>query len=141
MLILILIDVQYSKKAAFSFEKGSNCQNHFSAGSLDPVKNPCSKISWRRRRYVSNKTPNDFSVESRQDVSVVRLHDVLLKHRNNVLRGRNNDIPSAGLHDVSNKYQVKHPTTSQWYVTKTSQLHVSTTCHYYVSTTSPLSHK
>ena len=26
MLILILIDVQYSQKAAFSFEKGSNCQ-------------------------------------------------------------------------------------------------------------------
>ena len=25
MLILILIDVQYSQKAVFSFEKGSNC--------------------------------------------------------------------------------------------------------------------
>ena len=39
MLILTLIDVQYSQKAVFSFEKGSNCQNHSSSGSLDLVKN------------------------------------------------------------------------------------------------------
>ena len=29
MLILVLIDVQYSQKAVFSFEKYSNGQNHF----------------------------------------------------------------------------------------------------------------
>ena len=29
MLIFILIDVQYLQKAAFSFEKGLNRQNHF----------------------------------------------------------------------------------------------------------------
>ena len=34
MLILILIDVHYSQKVVFSFEKGSNCQNHPSSGSL-----------------------------------------------------------------------------------------------------------
>ena len=33
MLILILIDVQYSQKAVFSFEKGLNGQNHSSSGS------------------------------------------------------------------------------------------------------------
>ena len=44
MLILILIDVQYSQKAILSFEKGSNCQNHFSCGSLCPAKIPESKI-------------------------------------------------------------------------------------------------
>ena len=38
MLILILIDVQYSQKVVFSFEKGSNCQNHSSSGSLNLVK-------------------------------------------------------------------------------------------------------
>ena len=38
MLIFILIDVKYSQKAAFSFEKGSNRQNHSSSGSLHPVK-------------------------------------------------------------------------------------------------------
>ena len=38
MLILILIDVQYSQKAVFSFEKGSNCQNHSSPGSFHLVK-------------------------------------------------------------------------------------------------------
>ena len=37
MLILILIDVQYSQKAVFSFEEGSNHQNHSSSGSLNPV--------------------------------------------------------------------------------------------------------
>ena len=39
MLILILIDVQYSQKAVFSFEKGLNPQNHSSSGSLHLVKN------------------------------------------------------------------------------------------------------
>ena len=38
MLILILIDVQYSQKAVFSFEKGFNCQNNSSPGSFRPVK-------------------------------------------------------------------------------------------------------
>ena len=38
MLILILNDVQYSQKAVFSFEEGSNCQNHSSSGSLHLVK-------------------------------------------------------------------------------------------------------
>ena len=33
MLILILIDFQHSQKAVFSFEKGSNHQNHSSSGS------------------------------------------------------------------------------------------------------------
>ena len=39
MLILILIDVQHLRKAVFSFEKGSNRQNHSSSGSLHLVKN------------------------------------------------------------------------------------------------------
>ena len=38
MLILILIDVQYSQNAVFSFEKFSNCQNHSSSGSHYLVK-------------------------------------------------------------------------------------------------------
>ena len=43
MLILTLINVQYSQKATFSFEKGLNHQNH-SSGSLHLV-NLLSKIS------------------------------------------------------------------------------------------------
>ena len=38
MFIFILIDAQYSQKAVFSFEKGSNRENHSSSGSLHPVK-------------------------------------------------------------------------------------------------------
>ena len=45
MLNLILIDVQYLQKVVFSFEKGSNHQNHCSSGSHYPVKNSPSKIS------------------------------------------------------------------------------------------------
>ena len=46
MLILVLIDVQYSQKAVFSFEKGSNHQNQSSSGSLYLVNTPPpSKIS------------------------------------------------------------------------------------------------
>ena len=50
-------------------------------------------------------------MERRQDVSVVRLHDVLLERRNDVSKGRNNDFPSVRLPDISNKSQMKHPTT------------------------------
>ena len=85
--------------------------------------------SQRRRSYVSNETPNDVSVELRQDVSVVPLHDVLLERRYDVSRGGLNDVSSVRVHDVSNKAQMKHPTTSQWYVTKTSQRYKSTTSH------------
>ena len=42
-------------------------------------------------------------MELRQDVSVVRLYDVLLERHNNISKGRNNDAPSLRLHDVSNK--------------------------------------
>ena len=97
--------------------------------------------SQQRRRYVPNKTPNDVSLEYRQGVSVVRLHDVLLEHRDDVLKGPNNDASSVRLHNVSNKSQMKHPRTSQRYITKTSQWYVSTMFHYYVPTTSPVSPK
>ena len=38
MLIFILMNVQYSQKAIFSFEKGSNHQDHSFSGSLHLVK-------------------------------------------------------------------------------------------------------
>ena len=75
----------------------------------------------RRHRYVSHETPNKVSVERRQDVSEAPLHDVLLARCDNVLRGRNSDVPLVRLHDTSNNTQMKHPATSQWYVTKTFQ--------------------
>ena len=37
MLILILIDVQYSQKTVFHFKKGSNGQNHSFSGPHHPV--------------------------------------------------------------------------------------------------------
>ena len=43
----------------------------------------------------------DVSMKCYQDVSVLRLHDVLLEHCDDVSRGRNNDVPSVRLHDVS----------------------------------------
>ena len=42
-------------------------------------------------------------MERRQDVSVVRLYDVLLERHNDFSKGHNNDAPSLRLHDVSNK--------------------------------------
>ena len=76
--------------------------------------------SQQRLRYASNETPNDVSVEGRQDVSVERLHDVLLVCHDDVSRKRNDNVPSVCLHDVSNKSQTKHSKTSQWYVFTTS---------------------
>ena len=52
-------------------------------------------------------------MERREDVSVVLLHDVSLEHRNDVSKGRNNDAASLRILDVSNKSQMKHPTTFQ----------------------------
>ena len=46
MLILILIDVQYSQKTVFSFEEGSNCQNHSSLGSLHLVKKSPARVKF-----------------------------------------------------------------------------------------------
>ena len=39
-LVLILIDIQYSKKAVFSFEKGWNHQNHSSGSHHSVTKSP-----------------------------------------------------------------------------------------------------
>ena len=86
---------------------------------------PSNKTLWRSLNsvslYVPNKTLNNVSLERHQAVSMVRLHYVLLERCDDVLKGRNNDVPSVHLHDNSRKSQMKHPTTSQWYVTKTSQ--------------------
>ena len=47
-------------------------------------------------------------MERRQGISVLRLHDVLLERRDNVLRGRNNDAPISTspqrLKQVSNEF-------------------------------------
>ena len=39
ILILILINVQYLQKVAFSFKKGSNGKNHFPSGPYHPIQN------------------------------------------------------------------------------------------------------
>ena len=54
-----------------------------------------------------------------------RLRDVLLERRDDVSRGPNNDVLSVRLHDLSNKSQMKHPTTSQ--LSGTSQRRLSST--------------
>ena len=48
-------------------------------------------------------------------------YNILLERRDDVSRGRNNNVPLVRLLDVPSKSQMKHPTASQWYVTKTSQ--------------------
>ena len=58
-------------------------------------------------------------MERRQDVSVVCLYEILLECHNDVSRGRNNDTSQLRFHDVSNKSQMKHPTTSWYNVAKT----------------------
>ena len=106
------------------------CSNFLTTSFYTPQ--PC-------RGYMSNITTNSVSMERRQDVSQVRLHDVLLERCSDVSRGRNNYIPSVCLNSASKKSQMKHLTISQWYIIKISQWYVFTTS--YVSKTSPLSPK
>ena len=56
MLILILIDVQYSQKAVFRFEKGSISQNHSSSGSHHSVKKylPAKFLSLGGRKFFTH---------------------------------------------------------------------------------------
>ena len=100
--------------------------------------------TWQVRltqRNEKNETPNDVLVERCQDISLVRLQYILLERNDDVSIGRYNDVPSVRLLYVSNKSQMKHPTTSQWYVTKTSKWNVSLMSHQYVSTTSSVNLK
>ena len=92
----------------------------------------------RRRRYFSNETPNNVSVEHRLNISMVLLHDILLEYCDDVSKGRNNDvvhhqdvsvvsiynIPLVRLYDVFFKSQIKYSTTSLWYVSTTPQCYV-----------------
>ena len=48
-------------------------------------------MSQRRRRYVSNETANKVLMERGQDVSGLRLYDILLEHRDEISRRCNND--------------------------------------------------
>ena len=77
---------------------------------LHPAIRPCGEVvttslctQQQRLRNVSNETPNNVSLERRQDVSVVDFHDVLLERRDNVLKGHNNDVPSVRSKQVSNE--------------------------------------
>ena len=51
--------------------------------------------------------------EHAMKITVVCLHDILLERRDDVSRGCNKGASSVRLHDVSNKSQIKHLTTSQ----------------------------
>ena len=56
MLILVLVDVQYSQKAVLSFEKGSNRQNQFSSGSLHSVDHPPRLLKF----LIPHHPPNPY---------------------------------------------------------------------------------
>ena len=58
-------------------------------------------LSQQRHRYASDEISNDVSLERRQDVSVVCLHDVVKERRDNISRVRNNNVPLVSLHNVS----------------------------------------
>ena len=63
MLILILIDVQYSENAVFSFEKFFNHRNHSSSGSHHLVKKSpqqCSLPFDRETPKILRQKEQDF---------------------------------------------------------------------------------
>ena len=46
LILIVLINVQYSQKAVFSFEKGLNFQNYSSSVSLHPVKKKIAPVKF-----------------------------------------------------------------------------------------------
>ena len=52
------------------------------------------RLKWNTQRRLGG-TP--------KHVSVVRPHGILMERRDDVLRGRNNEVSSVRLHDVSSK--------------------------------------
>ena len=58
-LILILIDIQYPRKAALSFKKGLNYQNHSSSGFRLSKKTPLVKFPIRSTPYRYLENPDD----------------------------------------------------------------------------------
>ena len=75
-------------------------------GRRDNVVSTSFCPSQRRRRCFSNETPNDVLVVHRQEVSVVRLHDVTQERCSDV-----SNIPNC---KVSSKSQMKHRMKSRW---------------------------
>ena len=59
MLILILIDIQYPRKAPLSFKKGLNHQNHSSPGFRPSKKTPLVKFPIRSTSYWYLENPDD----------------------------------------------------------------------------------
>ena len=112
--------------------------------------------SQQSRSYVSTDTHNEVLMEHHQDISVVRLHNIILERRHNASRGRNN-VLSARLHDVSKQVineipigvsVVRHqdvsaarihhvPLVRLYDVSCKSQIKHQITLLWYVSTTSP----
>ena len=82
MLILVLIDVQHSQKAVFSFEKGSNCQNHSSSGSLHPVKKFHTVKFWippspTPYHYLEKPEISKFIVSLNENYCTSTIHNTL----------------------------------------------------------------
>ena len=73
MLILILIDVQYLQNVVFSFEKGSNSQNHSFLGSHQLKKNHCSKISHHPTGGIFSHTLTLFGKPCNVEITDVML--------------------------------------------------------------------
>ena len=105
-LLFVFLAEKVRPKLAIKTASHSTARCH-----ADIVKMSLSTFN-QRRRCVSNETPNDISIE--------RLHGVLLKPRDDISRGGNKDFPSARLNDVSIKFQMKHSTISHWYLTNGS---------------------
>ena len=101
----------------------TNCISEINNTQIDP---PGNKTLWRHRQDVSLYVPATLQVRpkwntqrrlngtSPRRLSGTSPRGYILERRDNVSRGRNNEVPPVRLHDVSNKTQMKHPATSQW---------------------------
>ena len=81
MLILILIDAQYSQKAVFSFEKESICQKSpHHRFPLPGKKNPPSTISGSPTPYCYLENPEGSTLRTALDFKKLKIIYILLRY-------------------------------------------------------------
>ena len=122
MFLKFLLNVKFSSIWVLIFKHSSS--SHPTTRCRGDAVTTSLCTSQQRRRYASNEATTNVSMERCQDVSVLRLHDVLLECRDDVSRRRYDGVPL----DVSTTSQTSLKWNTQRRLRCTTPRHLSGTC-------------